>query len=45
MVHELIHVIANASHFMKIYLTEDTDEFHAYYAEWITKQVMKRVTK
>ncbi len=40
-VHELMHVMSHASDYLGIRFNGDTDEFHAYYAGWITKEAMK----
>ncbi len=41
--HELVHALVHASDFLGCQLSYKTDEFHAYYAGFITKQAMKRI--
>lgn len=41
--HEMCHILSNASHTMGCFMDKDTDEFHAYYAGWITRQVITRI--
>jgi len=43
--HEMCHVLSNASEHMGIYMDQKTDEFHAYYGGWLTKQIVRRMQR
>lgn len=42
-VHELIHVISHLSHRIGQKMNIETDELHAYFAEWVTNEFFKRL--
>lgn len=42
-VHELIHVISHLSHRIGQKMNHETDELHAYFAEWVTNEFFKRL--
>lgn len=44
-VHEMVHVLSNLQKLTGCFLDRNTDEFHAYYAGWLTKEFVKRIKR
>ena len=41
--HEVMHAVIHFADNLDIKVSQDTEEFAAYYAEWLTKNIVKRL--